>query len=290
MSQSWKLYGASTRATNLVSTAAAEVLTAGNGWLLGTNVTPAAGSLVGPLGFGTSTNVVIGGAGTNFMRLVAGTFGAVKTTFSVFISPGTMTQFSLNLRDNTALVAYSAVFTLSGGVWTAGSFNNGAIGRVYTEQYDNGWIRFSVEFTIDGSTATVAGNAIRVEITPISNSVSFDVWGVLLEQVNQFDLASGYLTGMGGQDGPRAVPIVRPQRVKDEQGYFEILATGTPSFTIKLQGRPEPGAAWYTILTWDNTNLTVDTTFAATVSIFPEMRAVITAIDTATTVSAWLIE
>lgn len=84
--------------------------------------------------------------------------------------------------------------------------------------------------------------------------------------------------------------VFRPQRVKEETGVVTIAFSGT-SFTLNVQGRPEPGQSWFTIATFTQASPALDAQgcSAQIVALFPEMRFQLSSIVSGT-LTATLIE
>lgn len=180
MSNTYRVMSATKRSVNPgFTTAQAEDLTTAGGWSLGTAVTAVPGTVRGPFGYGNSTDVSLGGAGTvTHILSPVGVFTKGANTMSFFFRPGTTTTFSLNVFDTTTGGNHTVTYTLVSGVWTVSGVANGALGRVLPDVYPNGWMR--VEATIwpgrTGAGATVAGNGRRFRINS-TLSTSWQLWG-----------------------------------------------------------------------------------------------------------------
>lgn len=170
---------------NTLTATQAEAMLVANGWVAGANMTPSAGSTVGPFGFGTGTLLTTNGAARS-LRFVSGTFGVGGARVSVFVKAGgSTTAFSLGLSDETNALIHYVTFNYSGGVWTAGGTGLGAVGFVHPTTYDNGWTRLQVEFTPGsaGGGATASGSSLAFWCQPTPAAQTCETWGAMIEPI-----------------------------------------------------------------------------------------------------------
>lgn len=79
------------------------------------------------------------------------------------------------------------------------------------------------------------------------------------------------------------------QRVKEETGVCQVYNPGGGTYSLKLQGRPNSAAPWYTIKIFTQAGNDALGQQAVLMALFPEMQVSLTAIATGQ-VSAWLVE
>jgi len=89
--------------------------------------------------------------------------------------------------------------------------------------------------------------------------------------------------------------IVYLQRARDETGIFHVDFSGSSlNVNVKIQGRPDSTAGWFTITNFVEGDLESTTNggpAAAVVVLYPQMRVNLTLLGGTTPVcSAWLIE
>ena len=87
------------------------------------------------------------------------------------------------------------------------------------------------------------------------------------------------------------LPLFRPPRVKDEQGVFYTEWLNTPSGAMKLQGRSDPTASWFDLVSITQANLNGSGQYSVLVTLMPEMRVILPTVgNTTVTFTAWIDE
>lgn len=97
--------------------------------------------------------------------------------------------------------------------------------------------------------------------------------------------------------GSLASATVHPQRARDEVGLYFVDCTVDAAdldLAVRVQGRPDASAAWYTIqniVEGDLSSGTSGGTVAVIVALFPQMRVNCTKVSgTNPVLNAWLIQ
>ena len=87
------------------------------------------------------------------------------------------------------------------------------------------------------------------------------------------------------------LPLFRPERLVDETGVFYTEWLNTPSGAMKLQGRSDPTAPWFDLVSITQASLNASGQYAATVTLMPEMRVILPTVgNTTVTFTAWILE
>lgn len=94
-----------------------------------------------------------------------------------------------------------------------------------------------------------------------------------------------------GQTGAANVSF-NPQRVREENGIVTVqfIPGGTATFTLRIQGRSEPGAPYFTIITITEASVDANGLYAQIVEEFPNMRFSLAAIGAGSSINAWMME
>lgn len=180
------------RNTNLITVARAEAMTAGAGWTVGAGITSAAaGSIVGPFGFGVNTLVTSAAAGDASIQVTCGSLPIGGVTISAYVQKGTMNSFRLGIVDTSTSTTADALFTYNSTTGLYELTSNGAVyvfGSVDVLALENGWQRVQVMVWPDGG-RLVPADAISAVFTTNVPSKTISVWGVFVE-ANDFATAT----------------------------------------------------------------------------------------------------
>lgn len=181
------------RNTNLITVARAEAMTAGAGWTVGAGITSAAaGSIVGPFGFGVNTLVTSAAAGDRTIKVTCGTMPIGGVTVSAYVQRGTLDSFHLGILDTTSSITVESKFVYNA---TTGLYElnrneeTNAFGSVDVLALENGWQRVQVMVWPSSADSVVPADAISVLFTPDTISKTISVWGVFVES-NDFGTAT----------------------------------------------------------------------------------------------------
>lgn len=281
----------------------------GGGWGVGTDTLAIAGagaSNLGPFGTTATQALVLSGDGAIadqaqiFAAQIVTTFPAAGTftVFSCFVKrppSGTpVTQFSLDIKDQTNAILHEQVFQWSANgrltvVALDGSGNafQTADEMASAVEVVDGWWRVATRFMVGrGQHAgiTVAGNQrramIRLRDADNTNKALW-IWGAMMEE-NTGSLASPYLVG-ATHDSIHFFPLDICNH-----GVLHVNFTGTAA-AITLWGRAD------SLLPWVSVQATIFADIGASgkvwtgLQVWPEMKFTIDSWDLVTTINASLV-
>lgn len=83
--------------------------------------------------------------------------------------------------------------------------------------------------------------------------------------------------------------VIKPARLRDEQGLFQVYLPAGFAGTVSFYGRLAPDAPWHEITNQVLGDMVVNNTNTVVVDIFPEVSVGLAGNSTAAQVEAWLM-